>query len=384
MEIKQAYELVNEAVNQALGKTGILKEDLTNIIDVGNEIFNGNYVDQYSKALLNQIGRIIYVNRLYQGRVPNVVKDGAVWGSVVEKVNFDLPDAQMNESWELMDGASYDPNIFRRPKVSVKFYNKMVTFSVPVSITDIQLRQSFSGPEQLVGFVAGIYTAVENFLASANEQLVLASIDAMIAATVEGDISGSAAGQTGVKAINLLYLYNKENSATLTAEAAISNPDFLRFAAYTILMTSSRMKSLSTLFNVNGKARHTPREYQRVVLLDAFAEGANVYLQSDTFHEELTRLPEADVVSYWQGSGDEWSFSDISKIYIKSPYSGADFSLSGIVGVIFDRDALGVFNYNKRVTSNYNPVAEFTNNYYKVDARYYTDTNENFVVFYMA
>ena len=51
---------------------------------------------------------------------------------------------------------------------------------------------------------------------------------------------------------------------------------------------------------------------------------------------------------------------------------------------MFDRDALGVTNLDRRVTTNYNPKAEFYTNWYKMDAGYFNDTNENFVVFFVA
>ena len=85
----------------------------------------------------------------------------------------------------------------------------------------------------------------------------------------------------------------------------------------------------------------------------------------------------------WQATGKDYAFEDVSKIDVTSA-SGAHVSVSGVLGVMFDRDALGVTNLDKRVTTNYNAKAEFFNNYYKFDAGYFNDTNENFVVFFIA
>ena len=120
-----------------------------------------------------------------------------------------------------------------------------------------------------------------------------------------------------------------------------------------------------------------------VVMLADFKKAANVFLQSDVFHDTLTELPNADIVPYWQGSGQGYGFTDISSINIKTA-SGSNVTASGILGVMFDRDALGVTNLDRRVTTNYNPKAEFYNNWYKFDAGYFNDTNENFVVFFVA
>ena len=130
MEVVQIRNLVNNATSEVLGQSDIVKEDLSNIVDVGTQIFNAEAVDRYVRSLVNQIGKIIFVSRPYRGGVPSVLMDAWEFGSVLEKITVDLPEASENESWELTDGASYDPNIFYKPKVSAKFFNKKVTFEV--------------------------------------------------------------------------------------------------------------------------------------------------------------------------------------------------------------------------------------------------------------
>jgi hypothetical protein len=185
------------------------------------------------------------------------------------------------------------------------------------------------------------------------------------------------------KAINLLYLYNQQYSKNLTAAAALTDPDFIRYAAYIMGITANRMSKISKIFNVGGKARFTPSDLLHVVMLTDFKKAADVFLQSNTFNEEFTKLPRAEEVPYWQSSGSGYAFADTGKVYIKTA-SGHDETITGILGVMFDRDALGVTNMNKRVKQNYIPNAEFFNNWYKYDAGYFNDLNENFVVFFVA
>ena len=144
MEINQIYSLMNTVTSEILGKQELVAENLSNVVDIGNEIFNANAVDAYVKSLVNHIGRVIFVNRPYVGSVPSVLMDSWEFGSVLEKIQADLPNAVENESWELTDGHSYDPNIFYKPKVSAKFFNKKVTFEVDMSFTEMQVKQSFS------------------------------------------------------------------------------------------------------------------------------------------------------------------------------------------------------------------------------------------------
>ena len=384
MEVAQVYALVNESTQEILGESAVLAEDLSNVVDIGTEIFNANAVDNYVRSLVNHIGKVIFVNRGYSGSVPSVLMDGWEYGSVLEKITAELPEATENESWELEDKTSYDPNIFYQPKVSAKFFNKRVTFEIPMSFTEKQVKESFSNASQLNAFLSMLYNAVEKSLTVKIDSLIMRTINNMIGETLVdeyGETSYSA--DSGVKAVNLLYLYNDKFHKELTAEEAITDPDFIRFAAYEMGVYMTRLSRISSLFNIGGKDRFTPADMLHVVMLADFKKAANVYLQSDVFHDNFTELPNAEVVPYWQGSGLDYGFDSVSAINIKTA-SGDDVEVSGILGVMFDRDALGVTNLDRRVTTNYNPKAEFYSNWYKFDAGYFNDTNENFVVFFVA
>lgn len=384
MLVSQIYELVNTISDEVLGKTGIVNENLTNVVDMGTELFNANAVDNYVRSLVNHIGKVIFVNRPYRGGAPSVLMDGWEYGSILEKVTSELPQVEENETWELQDGASYDPNIFYKPKVSAKFYNNRITFEIPRSIVMKQVRESFSSAVQLNGFLSMLYDDVEKALTVNMDNLIMRTINNMIGETVHADYGSTAINsKSGIRAINLLYLYNQKFSTTLTAAQAITTPEFIRFATYTMGLYVSRISRLSSLFNIGGKTRFTPPDLLHFVLLADFAKAADVYLQSDTFHDNFTRLPEAEIVSYWQASGLDYSFGNTSKIDITTA-GGNDVNVSGILGVMFDRDALGVSNIDRRVTTHFNEKAEFYNNWFKFEAGYFNDTNENFIVFFAA
>lgn len=386
MLVKQVYELVNNATSEALGRTNIINEDLSNVVDVGDELFNANAVDNYVRSLVNHIGRVIFVNRTYRGSAPSVLMDGWEFGSVLEKVQADLPLATENESWELEDGTSYDPNIFYAPKVSAKFFNKRVTFEIPRSFTEKQVKESFSSAQQLNGFVSMLYTSVENAMTIKMDSLIMRTINNMVGETLFDEYpSAGYAADSKVKAVNLLKLYNDATEAGLTASNAITDPEFIRFAAFTMRNYIKRLSKMSTLFNVGGKERFTPADMLHTVLLSDFEAAAGVYLYNaqGQFLVDNIKLPQAETVPYWQGSGTGYAFDDISAIKLTTS-DGHTVDAKGILGVMFDRDALGVTNLDRRVTSNYNPKAEFFTNWYKFDAGYFNDLNENFVVFFVA
>ena len=386
MEVKQIYNLVNTITNEVLG-SAIVKEDLSNIVDVGNAVFNASKVDNYVKSLVNHIGRVIFVDRVYNGSVPSVLMDSWEFGSVLEKISCDLPTATENESWELVDGQTYNPNVFYKPAVSVKFYNSKTTFEIPLSFTEMQVKESFSNAEQLNGFLTMLYNSVEKSMTIKLDSLIMRTINNMIGETLNHEIPESANYSTTstIKAVNLLKLYNDSHTTTISASQCLDNPDFIRYATYIISVYGERITKISNLFNIGGKDRFTPKDVLRCVLLADFKKASEVFLKSDLYNEQYATLPESDSVPYWQGSGANYNFSDITKIHIQLASDNTkEIEISGILGVMFDKDALGVSNLNRRVTTNYNPKAEFYTNFYKFEAGYFNDMNENFVVFFVA
>lgn len=385
MKVNQIYEIMNSVTSEVLGESAIVvAEDLSNIVDVGKEILNGTDIDNYVKSLVDHIGRVIFVNRKYSGGAPSVLMDGWEFGSILEKITADLPEATENESWELENGASYDPNIFYQPKVSAKFFNNKVTFEIPMSFTERQVKSSFSSREQLNGFISMLYNAIDRSMTIKVDSLIMRTINNFIGETLHAEYpDNDYETKSTVKAVNLLQLYNAEKGTALTADKCLTDTEFIKYSAYVMKLYVSRLGKASTLFNIGGKDRFTPIDMLHIVLLDNFASASDVYLQSDTFHNELTKFPNHETVPFWQGSGTDYSFTDVSTIDIKTSGNNT-IKATGILGVMFDRDSLGVTNLDRRVTSQYNGKAEFFNNWFKFEAGYFNDMNENFVVFFVA
>ena len=379
MKVTQLKDIVNSATSEVLGKTDVVNDDLSNLVDVGNEIFDTDNVDNYVKKLIDRIGQVIFVNRLYAGGVPSVLMDSWEYGSVVEKISADMPEADENDSWNLQDGQTYSQDTFYQPKVSAKFFNSKVTFDVKLSFTTQQVKESFSNVNELNGFISMLETGVKNSMTVKLDGLIMRTINNMT-----GQILNSA---NGLQKVNLLTEYNAVSGQTLTVNKALMDKDFLKFASLTIKKYQARITKMSTLFNAGGKARFTTTDNLHTVLLSDFADSAEVYLLSDTYHNDTVSLPNHETVPYWQGSGKSYAFDDISKIDVKIDAGNKtpkQVTQTGILGVMFDTNALGVSNLNQRTTTSYNARAEFYTNYYKMDAGYFNDLNENFVVFYIA
>lgn len=385
MQVSQIFEIVNDALKQTDGNLPLLQEDLSNIIDVGNSIFNANSFDNYVKKLVDRIGKVVFVIRPYSGLAPSIYMDSVIWGSVTQKISSAVPEAVENESYELVNGATYDPNQVNLPDVYVKFFSKYVTFEVDRTITEKQLRSAFTGAAELDGFISMIFNEISKAFTIAIDNLIMRTINSAIADTLYKDYNSGTefTGASHTRAVNLLYLYNQRYSTTLTAAQAVTTPEFVRFASYYMALYSDRLSRVSTLFNVGETQKFTPKEEQHFILLSEFARSADVFLQSDVYHNELTAITKYEVVPYWQGSGVDYAFDSTSAINVISG-SGNTVTASGILGVMFDRYALGVTNIEQWVNTQYNAKADFINYFYKYKAGYFNDLNENFVVFFVA
>ena len=379
MQVTQIHNLLNTVTKEVLGTENIVKEDLTNLVDVGTEIINADKVDNFVNKLVHHIGKVQFNNEKYSGKAKNVLMDSWEFGAILQRIDAELPEAFENDAWKLVNGKSYDPNIFYQPKVSSQFFDSKVTFEIPISFAEKQVKGSFSNAEQMNGFLSMLTNRVDTSFTIKLDELIMRTINNYIGAVINVKDKNTS--------VNLLSLYNKVSGKTLTVDKCMTDGDFLRYANFTINTFIGRISRISTLFNIGKRERFTNVEEANLILLNDFVNSSDVFLQADVRHNEFTGLTGVDTVPYWQGSGDSYAFSDISKIDVKinnGSSKGVDVTQSGIIGVLFDRKALGVTNLDKRVTTNYNPKAEFYTNFYKSDSGYFNDFNQNFIMFYVA
>ena len=378
MEVTQIAEIVNQTTAEVTGTEALADVDLNKVVEVGAEVLdNDKLIDNYVKSLIDHIGKVVFVNRPYTGSTPSVMMDSWEYGAILEKIQYEgLPEAEENDSWELEDGRSYDPNIFYKPQVSAKFYSERKTFDIPMSFAQRQVKSAFSGAAQVQAFFAMIETAISNGMTVKMDSLVQLTIANAIATVYNNRLTNP------VQYYPLVTMYvAATGDSSVNASNALIKPDFTRWASMTMRRVASRMQKLSTLFNAGGKYRHTPADRLHLILHSDFTAAAEAFLYSDTYHNEFVKLPKAEEVAFWQGSGTGFAWADTSKIIVTPSGSSDPTTVENVIGIAWDRDALGVTNLDRRVTTNWNPKAEFTNNWYKFDAGYFNDFNENIAVF---
>lgn len=378
MEVTQIADIVNQTTAEVTGTEAISDVDLNKVVETGAEVLdNDKLIDNYVRTLVDHIGKVVFVNRPYTGSTPSVMMDSWEYGAIHEKIQYEgLPEAEDNDSWNLQDGQSYDPNVFHKPTVSAKFYSERRTFDIEMSFARRQVKSAFSNGAQVQAFFSMIETAISNGMTVKMDSLVQLTIANAIATVYNNKLTNP------VQYYDLVTAYKTATGDnTVTPENAMVKPEFTRWAAMTMKRVVARMRKLSTLFNAGGKYRHTPTDRLHLILHSDFTAAAEAYLYGDTYHNEFVKLPKAEEVPFWQGSGTSFAWADTSKIIVTPAGANAPTTVNNVVGIAWDRDALGVSNLDRRVTTNWNPKAEFTNNWYKFDAGYFNDFNENIVVF---
>lgn len=388
MKWTQVCELVNDVTREMIGEEAtLLTDDLSNVVDVGNEVLAESY-DAFTKNLLDRVTRTIFVDRKYTGAMAKLRRDSWEFGIKQKIYMTEIPEAVDDDSYKLVHGNSYDDNKFNQPALASKFYQQAASFRVDISVTEKQVRTAFSNRNELNSFVSMLFNAVDTSIELKLEGLAKAAVSYLIGSTVLDDIPDLDQAKTGVKAVNLLKLYNDQFQTTLAKKDALYTPDFIRFSVLVISQYLDKIATASTLFNEGGLLRFTPRDKQMLIMSSFLKSAANVYLQSETFHEQYTALPMSESIANFQGTGSAFDFDTASSIKIEikdptTPGQNKTVSWGGILAVLFDYDACGVDCEEREVTSHVNAGARFTNYFYHQEARYWVDTNENAVVFFI-
>lgn len=381
--VNQIYAMVNDASKEALGTKALAVKDTVTLVSLGNVVLSSDTnKEQFYKALCDRIGRTVIAARAYSATKRSVKRDEMDWGLVYQKISYKRRDAVSNPTW--VDNSQADPfDVAIQTEAVQKLFAVMSTYSFEDSIPDGQLFTAFTNSAAMGAFISGIYTNMRNYMEQAEENLANLAVDTLIAGVL---IKGGNAQKR-----NLLSEYNTKYSQSLTVATCLGSTDFLKYATREISTVKDNISVLSTVFNAENFPRHTPADKCVVEVLGQFASACDTYLQADTYHNELVKLPNYEKVVYWQSPGQNgFAFADVSKINIKNEHLAVDGNATGameqggIIAVIRDYDAAASVIMRRRSASIYNPRAERFNIFEKADQGYAVDLSENAVVFFIA
>lgn len=380
MDVIQVKDFVNSITKQAYGETAVLATDMTGLVAMGDSVLSSDTSrDTWTRTLLDRIGKVIISMRAYKGDTADIMLNTFDYGCIMQKITVQPMDAVDAPQWDLEAGSSVDQYVITKPIVKQKLFTGLTAWELDISIPDHQLRTAFTSYEMMAVFIDSIFMAMQNSFEIRLEQYGEMAIANFVAEKIYAQTQAET--QNGLHVVYLLQNYNSEKSASLTAAEALSDLDFLKYASRQINLFTKRLRKMSKLFNLEGYARFTPPEDMRITMLSDFTTAIDSYLQSDTFHNELTALPHYREIPYWQGSGQEYAYGETSLVDITTS-SGHSVRQDGVVCLITDLEAVGMTCDNRRLTSSpYNGKGEFINYFNKADLRYYNDMSENGIVF---
>lgn len=392
--INQIAEIVNDAYKDALGiSTAATPRSTTDFVSMGEQLNANNAYDLWYNSLVNRISKTIYSVRRYEAKRRGVLRDETEWGAFKQKVHYNLTDAVDNPAFKIPQvsgetrtynqSSPYDVNTTLGVKVLM--FGGQGTWSIEVIRPISQIMTAFTGAAEMAAFIDGLYVYIEN-----SYEVQIESIEAL------ADNTAIARCLVKGKHRNLLAEYNAtlpSGATALTADKALTDPGFLRFAAKEINDTIGFMADMSTLFNEAGMPKFTPRDRVVVEMLHQFTSASSTYLKSDTFHDELVALPNFIDVNKWQTGGTGYGFADTSKIAIqhddlivntKDPEDTGSVTQSGIICFLKDIDAVAA-NFGERYTwEEMNKRDRVMIHGEQARKGYAVDPNENMIVFYVA
>lgn len=386
--ITQIPSIVNDAVADALGKNATLSDlDSTDIVSMGKAIAQFDAYEGFFKSLTNRIVRTVYFVRTYEGSDRKILRDEHEYGAFVQKVYYSGVEASDNPTYDYSgtDGAFVQQSPYGVEQVvtvETLIYGGKGTWTLEIVRPIPQIATAFTSEAAMLAFIDGMYMYVDNQFKLEEERLVaLAANTSMANCIVNG------------KARNLLAEYNTAHAGnTLTVAQALESADFLKYASKEISRTIDNMGKMSTVFNVDGYETFTSKDNMVIEMNTEFAKATDMYLQADTFHNELTRLPGYTSIPFWQGSGSAFEFDDTSAIdiihddFIQDATDESDIGevkQGGIICFLHDIENVAAYFGRRRTWEMYNPRSEVINHGEKAEKGYAVDSHANAMVFYI-
>ena len=384
--ITQIPNIVNDAVADALGKNAsITNLDTTDFVSMGKAIAQFDAYEGFFKSLTNRIVRTVYFVRTYNGSDRKILRDEHEYGAFVQKVYYSNARASDNPTYDYSGtgGAFKQQSPFdveQTVTVEAMVYGGKGTWTLEIVRPIAQIMTAFTSESAMLAFIDGMYTYVNNQFKLEEERLVATAANTAMASCINGG-----------KARNLLAEYNTAHAgATLTVAQALESADFLKYASKEISRTIENMGKMSTVFNVDGYETFTDKENMVVEMNTEFAKASDMYLQADTFHNELVALPGFTSVPFWQTSGTRFAFADTSAIsvthddFITEQNPNGNVKQTGIICFLHDIENVAAYFGRRRTWEMYNPRAEVINHGEKAEKGFAVDNHANAMVFYIA
>ena len=379
MSFEDASAILNNIRQQVTGESSLAPVNTADFVAVGTTLLQSGY-DPVLNAITQMVTKTIFSIRPYSRKFGGIKVDSEMWGSIVRKLAVADKAWEPNAEFDLVDGQSIDHYKVSKPDVlELKFYGAE-DFSKHYTIFKDQLNNAFSGPAEFGRFMSMVVQNVSDMIEQNFE-----SVARMVIANYVG---GKKVANNGV--IHLLTEYNSETGQSLTSTTVFAPAnfgDFMKWVYARIDTLTSLMTERSNKFQiqVTGKeiTRHTPYEYQKVYLYAKLMNDMKARVLSSTFNYGFIEYADVEEVNYWQ-SIDTPMAIDVTPNYLDTDGSiktGAEQNITNLVGVIFDREALGYTVINEwSATTPLNASGGYWNTFYHFLMKWWVDYSEKGII----
>ena len=364
LNFEQVSTVLTSIVQQATGQTVLTPTDTGSFVSVAQMALRADR-DSVMEAISNVIGRTIFSIRPYSAKMTGLMMDTFRWGAMMRKLSIADSDWEDDPAyaWPALwdsgqtppsgDGQAIDPWTIKKPNIlQTNFYGASVYFD-EMTIFEDQIETAFKGPDELGSFLSLIMTNLSNRLELSNEGLRRGLVANAIGAILDE-------GQTD-RVVHLLTEYNTLTGLTLTAQTVyqpVNFGPFMKWVYSRVENISGLMTEMSTAFQtvITNKPvlRHTPTQDQRVYLFAPSRQQFDARVLADTYHDSYLTTADVETVNYWQSIKTPDSI-DITPSYVDNSgvlvTPGSAVTQDGVLGIIFDRDMMGMTLLDQRVLS---------------------------------
>lgn len=385
----QIYAIVNEVAQQAMGSKAIEVVDNIGLIALGNKVLGSDATkNNFINALTDRIGRTIVSFREYHSHFPDFERDSIEWGNILQKLKISMPDAEEDQSYNLVDGKSVDQYKINKAKVNQLLFTNETPWQTHITVHLETLEKAFIDTSAMGAFISGMFGEVQNRIELAMENLSMDCVNNYIAEV----ITRKEVRPTRIVNLVTEYLEKTGVDHTTTPLKALDDEEFLKFVIRRINSLSSTFEYMTVnLYNDTGidegketsgaYTRHTPKSEQKLMLFIDMVNALKTNINSKAFNMEQVAIDIPFMtVPFWQ------SMKNPSQIKINpssKPTVPVDQTL--VMGILYDREAMGTFKkkYNS-ITSPVNAAGQYYNVFYHMLTMYYNDLTENAVIFLLA
>lgn len=376
MDTTQIYSIVNDAIVQAIGEDSLASIDTKNLVSLGSVVLSSSSnTEAFLNTLCQRIGRTIYRFRAYNNKFKDMIVSDMQWGAIMQKIRVEMPEAVSDPTYSLTNGESIDPYVVAKPSAKQKLFVARTPYMFQITIQRQTLKEAFLSAEAMGSFLSLIFGEVRNAIELSLENLGRLTLSVAMSETSDSNS----------QRIHLVTEYNTERGLTsettppaLTAETAIYNEDFLRYAIYRINNVIDMMQDMSVQFCDGVLPTFTNKENMRIRVLSAFERRLQTCVEYAAFHDQFTSIDGAyNTINFWQSEKTPSSIDILVRASM-----GDRVQISNIIAEINDRDAFGIYQYEENVlTTPLNAKGQYYNQFWHELQNRFVDTSENMVLF---